>query len=65
MPEVKNPPANAGDITLGFDLWVGKILRRRAWQPTTVFLPGESYGQRSLAVYSSYGCKELNKIEAT
>ena len=27
--------------------WVGKILWRRAWQPTPVFLPGESYGQRS------------------
>ena len=27
---------------LGFELWVGKILWRRAWQPTPVFLPGES-----------------------
>ena len=26
----------------GFDPWVGKILWRRAWQPTPVFLPGES-----------------------
>ena len=25
---------------------------RRAWQPTLVFLPGESHGQRSLAGYS-------------
>jgi len=25
---------------------------RRAWQPTSVFLPGESLGQRSLAGYS-------------
>ena len=24
----------------------------RAWQPTPVFLPGESYGQRNLAGYS-------------
>ena len=32
----------------GFDLWVGKIPWRRAWQPIPVFLPGESYGQRSL-----------------
>ena len=31
-----------------FDLWVGKTPRRRAWQPTPVFLPGESHGQRSL-----------------
>ena len=36
----------------GFDPWVGKILWRRAWQSTPVFLPGESYGQRRLAGYS-------------
>ena len=41
---VKNPPANAGDVKRhGFDLWVGKIPWRRKWQPTPVFLPGESY----------------------
>ena len=33
----------------GFDPWVGKILWRRAWQPTSVFLRKESHGQRSLA----------------
>ena len=32
----------------GFDLWVGKIPWRRAWQPTQALLPGESHGQRSL-----------------
>ena len=26
----------------GFDPWVRKIPRGRAWQPTLVFLPGES-----------------------
>ena len=31
-----------------FDLWVWKIPWRRAWQPTPVFLPRESHGQRSL-----------------
>ena len=31
-----------------FDSWVGKIPWRRKWQPTLVFLPGESHGQRSL-----------------
>ena len=25
-----------------FDPWVGKMFWRRAWQPTLVFLPGES-----------------------
>ena len=34
-----------------FDPWVEKIPWRRAWQPTPVFLPGESQGQRSLAGY--------------
>ena len=36
----------------GFDLWVGKIPWRRKWQPTLVFLPGKSHGQRSLVGYS-------------
>ena len=45
---VKTPPANAGDLRRGFDPWVRKIPWGRAWQPTPVFLPGESHGQRSL-----------------
>ena len=36
----------------GFHLWVRKIPWRRKWQPTPVFLPGESHGQRSLVGYS-------------
>ena len=35
----------------------------REWQPTPVFLPGESYGQRSLADYSLQGPKELDTTE--
>ena len=31
--------------TCGFDPCVGKIPWRRAWQPTSVFLPGESHGR--------------------
>ena len=46
-----------------FDPWVRKISWRRAGQPTPVFLPGESHGQRSLAGYSPWGCKESEKIE--
>ena len=38
----------------GFDLWVRKIPWRRPWQPTPVFLPGESHGQRSLRGYSAW-----------
>ena len=36
----------------GFDPWARKIPWRRTWQPTPVFLPGESHGQMSLAGYS-------------
>ena len=35
----------------------------RAWQPTPVFLPRESYGQRSLAGHSPQGHKESDTIE--
>ena len=35
----------------GFDPWVGKIPWRRAWQPTPVFFPGESRGQRNPVDY--------------
>ena len=38
----------------GYDLWVGKIPWRREWQPTPVFLPGKSHGQRSLVGYSPW-----------
>ena len=63
---VKNPAANAGDIKRHrFDPWVRKIPWRQAWQPTPVFLPGESQGQRNLAGYSPQGHKELETTEAT
>ena len=42
---VKNPPAKQETQVLSL---VGKIPWRRAWQPTPVFLPGESHGQRGL-----------------
>ena len=41
-----------------FDPWVGTIPWKRAWQPTPVFLPGESHGQRSLV-----GSKEVFGVE--
>ena len=46
-------------LEMQFDPWVGKIPGERAWQPTLVFLPGESHGQRSL----SY--RELGTMEGT
>ena len=45
--------------------WVRKIPCGRAWQPTPVFLPGESHGQRSLVGRSPQGHKELDTTEAT
>ena len=53
----KNLPANLEDRGL---TWVRKILWRRKWQPTLVFLPVKSHGRRSLADYSPWGCKELD-----
>ena len=52
---VKNPPANGGDVRdLGLIPW------RRAEQPTSVFLLGESHGQRTLVGCSLQGRKELD-----
>ena len=34
----------------------------RKWQPTPVFLPGESHGQRSLAGYSPWGRKSWTRL---
>ena len=48
---------------LWFDFWVGKIFWSRKWQPTPVFLPGKSHGQRSLAGNSPWGRKELDMTE--
>ena len=47
----------------GFDSRVGKIPWRRKWQPTLVFLPGKSHGQKGLVGYTPGGgwCKELDK----
>ena len=42
----------------GFNPWVGKIHWRRKWQPTPVFLPGESHGQKSLE-----GCMQSMRLK--
>ena len=47
-----------------FDPWIGKILQGRVWQPTSVFLTGESHGQKSLAGYRPLGRKESDTTEA-
>ena len=59
---VKNPPAVQ-------EMLVGFLGREdplgQAWQPTPVFLPGESRGQRSLVGYSPRGHKQSDTTEAT
>ena len=49
----------------GFICWVGKIAWKRAWQPTPVFLPGESRGQGSLSSHIPWGHKVSDMTEAT
>ena len=46
-----------------FEPWVGKIPWRRAWQPTPMFLPGESHGQRSLEGYSPRVRKSWTRLK--
>ena len=59
----KDLPANSGDARdRGLISGSGRS-RRRKWQPTPVFLPGESHGQRSLAGYSPWGGKESDTTE--
>ena len=57
---VKNLPAMQ---ETWFDPWIRKTTWRREWQPTPVFLPEESHGQRTLVDYSSWGHKELDTTE--
>ena len=49
------------------ETWVPSLGRedpwRRKWQPTPVFLPGESHGWRSLVGYSPRGRKESDTTE--
>ena len=58
---VKNMPANAGDA--GSIPGSGKMPWKRKWQLTPVFLPEESHGQRSLAGYRTWGCKESDTTD--
>ena len=57
---VKKSACNAGDPGL---IPGSGGSRRRKLQPTPVFLPGKSHGQRSLVCYSPWGCKKSNTTE--
>jgi len=61
---VQNPSANTGDTGVVGSIPGSRRSCRRAWQPTPVFLPGESHGQESLVGYSPQGGKELEITEA-
>ena len=48
---------------LGFDPWIKKISWRREWQPTPVFFPGDSHGEKSLTDYNPWDHKESDSTE--
>ena len=62
---VKNLSANAGDIGEAGSILGQEDPLEEEWQPTPVFLPGESHGQRSLVGYSPKGHKESDTTEET
>lgn len=61
----KNPPV----MQETQEMWVWPVSQedpwRKAWQPSPVFSPGESHGQRSRAGYHPWGQKELDMTEVT
>ena len=59
---VENPPASAGG-TGDMGSIPGKIPWSRKWQPLPVYLLGKFRGQRSLAGYSPWGCRESDTAE--
>ena len=65
---IKNLPAVQETICsaeCGFEPWVQKVSWRRKWQPTPVFLPGESQGWGSLVGGRLWGLTELDTTEVT
>ena len=64
--EVNNPFANAGDATdVGSIPGLGRSPEGGHGNHSSIFLPGESHAQRSLAGYSPWGRKKLDITEAT
>ena len=48
-----------------FHPWVRKIPWSRKWQSASVLFPGKFHGQKSLAGYGPWGCKESDITEHT
>ena len=61
----KEPACQCRKLKERLQPWVRKIPWKGAWQPTPVFLPGESHEQRSLVGYSPWSRKELDMTEST
>ena len=53
-----------GSIMTSLSLFIFMHWRRK-WQPTPVFLPGESQGRGSLVGFCLWGCTESDTTEAT
>ena len=72
IPWMEEPggPQSMGSLRVGQDLTTSLSLFtflhwRRQWQPTPVFLPGESQGWGSLMGCHLWGCTESDTTEAT
>ena len=61
---IKHPPLQEMQ-EMWVQSWFGKIPWRKTWQPTPVFLPGESHGKRSLVDYTPLHCRESDVTEVT
>ena len=62
---VKKPPVNAGDVRDRIQSLDWEDLLEKGMQPTPVFLPGKSHGQRSLVGCSLWGHKKSDMTEVT
>ena len=61
MLVIKNLPVNAGHARgVGLIPGSGRFPESGKWQPSPIFLPGKSHGQRSLAGYSPWGLQDLD-----
>ena len=60
-----HPESGNGKAGIRAEGFIGQCYWRRKWQPTPVFLPGESQGRRSLVGCRLCGRTELDTTEAT
>ena len=64
VPGIKNPPDGGGDSgDAGSIPGLERATGGGSGNRTPAFLPGKSHGQRKLAGYSPWGCKEWDMTE--